>query len=206
MRASDRPVPDGDDDAAAVSAAIAGLAPATFRRTNFERACLEIDGCMGQPTYAAMCMDTSPRCPHPDAIRINARRSSGGHHYAGTIEKGGNMRTQGTGNSVRQRVTRVLAAGRPAIHVRVRHGCHDRRLCCGGRLSGLRAARTGPGGGGVEAGAAAGAEVGVTVSAQHRPRRRRSHHRRRDCGERRRAAAAGCHQLLHAALSFVRSQ
>src|SRR5512147_1417127 len=26
-------------------------------------------------------------------------------------EKGGNMRTQGTGNSVRQRITRVLAAG-----------------------------------------------------------------------------------------------
>ena len=31
--------------------------------------------------------------------------------YAGTIEKGSNMRTQGTGNSVRQRMTRVLAAG-----------------------------------------------------------------------------------------------
>ena len=72
---------------------------------------LEIDGCMGQPTYAAMCMDTSPRCPHPDAIRINARHFSGGHHYAGTIEKGSNMRTEGTGNSVRQRITRVLAAG-----------------------------------------------------------------------------------------------
>jgi BA14K-like protein len=30
---------------------------------------------------------------------------------SGIIEKGGNMRIQGTGNSVRQRMTRVLAAG-----------------------------------------------------------------------------------------------
>jgi hypothetical protein len=56
-------------------------------------------------------MDTSSYCPQPRWIRINAQRSSGGHHYPDIIGKGGNMRTQGTGNSVRQRITRVLTAG-----------------------------------------------------------------------------------------------
>ena len=45
------------------------------------------DGCVGQPTYALMCMDTSSHCPHPDAIRINARHFSGGHHCPETWRK-----------------------------------------------------------------------------------------------------------------------
>jgi hypothetical protein len=44
-------------------------------------------------------------------IRINARRFSGGRHCPESWKKGCNMGTQGTGNSVRQRITRILASG-----------------------------------------------------------------------------------------------
>ena len=115
------------------------------------------------------------------------------------------MRTQGTGNSVRQRVTRVLAAG--ALLFMYAFGMVATTGAFVAASVSPAFAQRGRGGGWGEAGAAAGAEgrhgvgaaVGIGVGAAiigvaYRVQRRR------------RAAAAGGRQLLHAALSFVRSQ
>ena len=108
-----------------------------------------------------------PQCawtPHRFACNFvpgSIRPSGGEHRLLECTEKGGNMRTSGNGQfRTPARHTRI-GGRRPASHVRIRHGCHDRRLCRSG--ASLRPSRSAAV---VEAGAAvAGAVVGVTVSA-----------------------------------------
>ncbi len=158
MRAGDRPVPDGDDDAAEVTAAPSpGSPPANGGR-------------LDQPTYAPICMDTGSVCPQRRLVRINSHRSAVGitirnHRERRKYENSGNGQFRAPAFHAR------IGGRRPAIHVRIRHGRHDRRLCCGGRLAGLRAARPGtrpgrrlgpwPRWGGV--GAAVGIGVGAAI-------------------------------------------
>jgi hypothetical protein len=109
VRAGDRSVSDGVNDAAEVTAAIAGLSPAVMaffaRASNGNPA--KIDGCGS----AHICGDVyghlialPATSPDPDQRPPLLRWAS----LSGVIEKGGNVRTQGMG--VRQRITRVLAA------------------------------------------------------------------------------------------------
>ena len=69
----------GIDDAAAVTAAIAGLTPARLLRTTSKDPA-KIDGCAGQPTYAAIVW-TPRRIAATSLDPDQCHRSSGGHHY-----------------------------------------------------------------------------------------------------------------------------
>ena len=115
---------------------------------------------------AATCMDTSPHCPHPTRSGSMPATSQVGIIVRNHRRKAAIWELRGTGNTVRQRITRILAAGALLFMYASGMVATTGAFVAAGVSPAFAQRGRGRGGGWGRGRAVAGAEVEVAVSVQ----------------------------------------